>query len=156
MGSVMRIQPLYMPTIGFNDRDNRQASSSERISDWIDAAIVWAGCPGPIGREIARQLRNRPRPPDSIWGDDPERIHLARLVCRLAHENLWWPNDHFIPEDPARVAFFEHEDGLDLTAMVIDLEQALGTRFSDQEVLSWLDMTLGDVIDWLRNHPQAS
>jgi len=151
----MNYRPLYMPSFGSKYR-NKTLPSTEHASDWIDAVVTWAGGRSSKAREIAHQLEMRPHPPDSVWGNDPERLKIAHLVCRLAQEYFWWPNDHFIPEDPASVAFYEHVDGMDFTGLVIGLEDELSTSFIDEEALAWLDMSLGEVVDWLLGRVSAN
>jgi acyl carrier protein len=150
-GSESDYQPLSMPTFSREARAGEVDDPWDSIIRGFNSALVWAGARQPIAADIKRQLVARPRPPDSVWGDAPERIRIARIVCRAAKDAMWWPNDHFIPDDRVNVAFYEHVDGLDTGFLVLEIEKRLSIRVSDEEAIAWFDGTLGDVVDWLMN-----
>jgi len=51
---------------------------------------------------------------------------------------IGWPNDRFLPSDPAATLLWAHEDGLDDTAAIMAIEAEWGIRIGDEEVVEWL------------------
>ena len=62
---------------------------------------------------------------------------------------MGWPNAYFIPDDPASIVFWAHEDGLDVESAVMEIEEHLGIIITDAEVNAWFSQTLGEVVEFL-------
>lgn len=122
------------------------------VLGWTIAGMMWVERTRPIVKKIEGQLKARPKPDNAIWGDNAAKVALAHSVCKIAAEEMGWPNDHFVPDDPAGVVFWAHEDGLDVESAVLEIEQGLGIRLKDAEVEAWFYQTLGEVIEslWVR------
>lgn len=106
----------------------------------------------PIVQDIERQLLDRPDT-SGLWGPDPRRQKASAALRRLIMEELGWPNDRFIPEDPPGVVFWAHRDGLDGVTALTRLEREFGVQFPDEE---WERLcrhgTLGELVDSLIKH----
>lgn len=154
----MGLEPLSVPEL---DRIDAEITGAERfwkhlpILGWGIAGAKWDARTNPIAEKVERQLRERSAPPDAIWGDDPERVAVARCVCRVAQAEMGWPNDRFIPGDPVDVVFWAHNDGLDFDVAVLEIADHLGTEISIEESRAWFGLTLGDVVSWLLERKPA-
>ena len=123
------------------------------ILGWTLANIMWGERTRPIVNKIERQLESRSQPDSGLWGASETKIALAQFVCKVAAEEMGWPNAYFIPDDPAGVVFWAHDDGLDVESAVIEIERHLGIELEDRDVISWFNMTLGEVVEllWVRH-----
>ena len=122
---------------------------------WTLAKIMWGERTYPIVKKIKCQLKSRCEPEGALWGANAAKIELARFVCRVAAEEMGWPNDYFIPDDPASIVFWAHEDGLDVTFAVMEIEHHLDIKLENAEVEAWFDQTLGEVVEFLWVRQQA-
>jgi hypothetical protein len=136
--------PLYMPDTTKTDRE--WAWTRVPIFGWQIADLMWLHRMKPIVKSIETQLLGRSRPSDSIWGTDDLRIHIARVVCKAAMEEMGWPNDHFIPMDPGSVVFWAHEDGLDAEMACLEIRDQLNISLDGKVVNDWIGLSLGDVV----------
>ena len=149
---VMMLQPLEAKEIPDIDAS---ATKAERlwkhlpVLGWIVGARMWSERTRPIRKKIEDQLKARPKPDNAIWADNAAKLALAHSVCKIAAEEMGWLNDHFIPDDPAGVVFWAHEDGLDVECAVLEIEQCLGIKLEDAEVEAWFYQILGEVIEFL-------
>ena len=88
-------KPLMCPP-GFLETEQ---SPAERfwwrvpILGWQIAAILQKRRVAPFHEKLRTQLAVRDAPPDSAWGDDPEKLRLARLICDVVREQFDWPNE---------------------------------------------------------------
>jgi len=152
------IQPLEAHEIADIDTS---ATKAERfwnhipLLGWTLANVMWGERTGPIVKKIERQLKSRSELESALWGVSAAKIALARFVCKVAAEEMGWPNDYFIPDDPAGVVFWAHEDGLDVEAAVMEIEEHLDIKLEDAEVEAWFNQTLGEVVDFLWQRQQA-
>ena len=146
---------------------NTSATKAERfwrripVLGWGIANILWAERTRPIVEKIERQLKSRPEPDSSLWGVDAAKVTLAHSVCRIVADEMSWPNARFVPDDPADVLLWAHQDGLDVEAAIMELEHYLGIKLEEAEVEAWFSRTWGEVIEflWIRQqalHPQAN
>ena len=152
------IQPLEAKEIADIDSSATKAEQFWRcipILGWIIASTMWGERTRHIVRKIESQLKARFEPDSALWGNSSAKIALARFVCKIAAEEMGWPNDYFIPDDPAGVVFWAHEDGLDVESAVMEIEEHLGIQLEDTEVEAWFHQTLGDVIEFLWVRQQA-
>ncbi len=101
----------------------------------------------PVVEQIERELLRRHPPELSVWGEDIDRALFAQSVCELAMLEMGWPNDHFVPADPAAVVFWNHRDNLDFDATIKDLEFNLGVSLGASDLSKWFDSSLGEVVD---------
>ena len=148
-------QPLEAKEIADIDSSATKAESLWKrvpILGWTIADMMWVERTRPIVNKIEDQLKARPKPDNAIWGDNAAKVALAHFVCKIAAEEMGWPNDHLIPDDPAGVVFWAHEDGLDVESAVLEIEQRLSIKLEDAEVEAWFCQTLGEVIEslWVR------
>jgi hypothetical protein len=103
----------------------------------------------PVVMKIERELRNR-RPPDlDVWGESVEKALFAQSICELTMLEMGWPNDHFLPSDPAAIVFWNHRDGLDFATTIKDIESNLGIDIDSHDIEQWFDKPFGDVVDAL-------
>lgn len=146
------LQPLEAKEIAAIDSS---ATTAERlwkyipILGWIIGSVMWSKRTRPIVKKIEGQLKARPEPDDALWGGNAAKINLARSVCKIAAEEMGWPNDYFIPDDPAGVVFWAHEDGLDVESAVLEIEQCMEIKLEVAEVEAWFYQTLGEVVEFL-------
>jgi hypothetical protein len=103
----------------------------------------------PLVQDIERQLLER-TDTSGLWGPGPRRQKASASLCTLIMEELGWPNDRFMPEDPSGVAFWAHRDGLDGVTALMRLEREFEVHFPDEE---WERLcrhgTLGELVDRL-------
>ena len=80
----------------------------------------------PIVDQIASQLRSRP-PMWKLWGMPPDRLVYAKQISHIVANEIGWPNDHFIPEDPFEIVFFAPlDDGGAVLEILVKLGKLLG------------------------------
>jgi acyl carrier protein len=122
------------------------------IIGWTVAAALEKARFRPMVRTIDQQLRERPDTSEQ-WGSDPRRQEISATVRSLIAEELGWPNDHFIPDDPFGIAFWGHQDGLDDVSAAMRIEKQFGFRLPDSEwERFWCHGTLGEFVDRLIAH----
>ncbi len=126
------------------------------ILGWAFAQFLWNERTRPIVKNIKHQLQSRAKPEPLVWGENAERVSLAQYVCAVAKKEMGWPNDYFIPNDPAGIVFWAHDDGLDVEAAVTDIEKHLGIKLNNDEVEAWFSQTLGEVVAFLWRHQHTS
>ena len=149
------LQPLEAKEIADIDSSATQAERLWKrvpVLGWVIAGMMWSKRTHPIVKKIEGQLKARPQPDTAIWGNNAAKVVLAHSVCKVVAEEMGWPNSYFIPDDPAGVVFWAHEDGLDVESAVLEIEQCLEIRLEDAEVEAWFSQTLGEVIEslWVR------
>jgi hypothetical protein len=74
---------------------------------------------------LEKQLSSRFFFPSECW----HQFNIEQVVpiLILIEENFWWPNHHFIPEDPLKFVFFESRfHGYSLTEFRSDMRYKLG------------------------------
>ena len=153
------IQPLEAQEIAHIDSSVTKAERFWRhipILGWMIASRMWGDRTRPIVKKIECQLKSRSEPESGLWGESAAKIALARFVCHVAAEEMGWPNDHFIPEDPAGIVFWAHDDGLDVTFAVTKIEDHLGIKLEDAAVEAWFHQTLGEVVEFVWVRQQAA
>lgn len=122
----------------------------------VIAARQWSEHYAPTIARIGDALRARPQPPDELWGESPARLRLARWLCATIAARIHWPNDHFIPDDPCSVLFWAHVDGMDETRLLNAIEAGLSVKFGRGEIETWMNLTLGELVDVLLRGKVAS
>ena len=119
------------------------------IIGWTFAAALEQARFRPMVRTIEQQLRERPDTSEH-WGADPRRQEIAAAVRSLIAEELGWPNDHFIPEDPFGIAFWGHQQGCEDVQTIMRIEEHFSFRFPDSEwERFWRHGTLGEFVERL-------
>lgn len=103
----------------------------------------------PLVKSIEAQLKSRADFPESAWGGDAVRVEFARVLTKAIRNNLGWPNDHFHPSDPLRIACWAHQDACDSTDLLSELEQHLKIRLSEEDCDRLNEMNLGEAVDYL-------
>lgn len=86
-------------------------------------------------KEVARQLAIRDKFPSEAWdyqGIDPAKaeIILAKLPVQFD-----WPNHHFLPSDPLRLAMEEGVNEYGLEEFVLDIRDEFGSTVTREEVV---------------------
>ena len=119
------------------------------IIGWFISAILEDIRFRPMVKHIEKQLKSRPNFPESAWGSDAHRINNAKFLCNAAQNCFGWPNDHFLPSDPVRIVCWAHEDALDNTFFVEDLERHMNIKISDNEAELLWTKTLGEALNYL-------
>ena len=103
---------------------------------------------------IEEQLLARGPSDPSRWGDDPLRVRIGQLACKLIQKEYDWPSDNFLPDDPLDVVLRFPWDDLEWvkTAMRLSTELSIGTH--DAMRIAREATTLGDMVDMLAAHVQ--
>ncbi|HET6879322.1 MAG TPA: hypothetical protein VFI31_04175 [Pirellulales bacterium] len=120
------------------------------ILGWIVAAEIARERLRPTRKHLAEQLIARPDDVDMAWMGTDRRVHVGRLIRRLIHAALDWPNDRFIPEDAIDTVFFD-DDG-EFHDVVQDAMEELGLpadSLPDSEIERLSKLTLGALVDRL-------
>jgi hypothetical protein len=106
----------------------------------------------PVVVHVREQLLARPECLH-LWGSDPRRIELAGVLCRALARAKYWPNDHFIPDDPMELAFFEIS-GVDAHAEVVEVGMELTKKTGNKidwnklgSIAKLRPLTLGHLLD---------
>jgi|GEM_PF-6672830 hypothetical protein len=105
---------------------------------------------------LETELRRRHRADLDVWSDVTEEALFAQSICELAMLEMSWPNDHFYPDDPAIVVFWNHRDSLDFATTIKDIEVNFEIELSDQEIERWQSQSLGEVIKDIWNNQRAT
>ncbi len=146
----MEIAPLFAPGLDELEagvgRLERVARSFPILGWWV-AWNAWQRRTAPIVSDVSAQLSARSPTDPEVWGPDPRRQELAFWLCVVAKQEMAWPNDHFIPTDPARIIFWSHEDGLDFDCALLEIHHRFGLKIPRGEANSWFRGTFGDVVD---------
>ena len=98
---------------------------------------------------FCRDQKNPRRRVPSAWGADERRLQFARWLCKATKDEIGWPNDHFHPDDPVRLAFWAYDDGLDIDFLLMAIEEEIGGKVTDADCAKLERMTLGVSVDFL-------
>jgi len=131
----MVVEPLHWP-----EHIRLRTPLIERVL-WFIPVIGWIGANSlecrrmrPIVEFIEAQLEARTNATIEMWGTDSRTLEIAKVLCSALREEIGWPSDHFIPDDPAEIAFWDHYDGLDCVEAIMSIEEHLGVKISDAEI----------------------
>lgn len=119
------------------------------IVGWSVGSLLYDHRVRPFVNQIRTQLRSRSAFPADAWGDEEARLKFARSLCATIKEEIGWPNDHFHPDDPVRLACWGYRDGLDTNFLQMEIEEKIGTQLTDAECETLTNMTLGAAVDCL-------
>ena len=103
---------------------------------------------------IEEQLLARGPSDPSRWGDDPLRVRIGQLACKLIQKEYDWPSDHFLPDDPLDVVFHIPWDFRDWVEVAEELSFELRIDGDDVMSMAIEAATLGDMVDMLVAHVQ--
>jgi hypothetical protein len=99
---------------------------------------------------------------DDVWGPEPKHRALAKEISQVIHEEIDWPNAHFIPEDPFSLVMFNvycdgcNMDGCEIECIAFCIAFLTGVDYYDQKVwAAFWEMKFGEVIDALVQDPAA-
>ena len=112
------------------------------VLGWIAFAVARRIRNKRMMNALDRQLLSRPFRPQ-VWGMDPRRRQLARLLCEVIAEELTWPAPYFVPADPLDVLFGRPCNG----AEVVGLFDGIQERFHFDIRKADSVHTLGDLVD---------
>jgi hypothetical protein len=127
-------------------------SRAERILIWIPL-IGWPFCGAlqeerfrPIIAEIEGQLLARPET-DQYWETCAGFEDLSRRLRGLIATEFHWPNDHFLPDDPFEIVFWDHGVSMDGIWTIQCIEEEFGIEISADDLMPlWQGGTLGDFV----------
>jgi len=133
---------------------------------FLPAALlgIWRGVTrksSPMRIDIERQLLERSvcpcgtAEPDNASEGSVARADLFRRVSLLVQEELSWPNACFIPDDRLSLLMVPGLDGLDPVHCRYRIEDELGIRFSEDDMLLCRTMTLGEFIVFVSEHVEV-
>jgi len=106
-------RPLSWPQIEWMCPSSRERMWSRiPLLGWFISGRLYVKRVSPVVQEIKTQLEARPIFPSTEWGSNPRRLEMARGIRRIIRDQMGWPNDHFIPDDPMDIVCWAHEDGL--------------------------------------------
>lgn len=117
------------------------------VVGWIWADLRWKSRANPIVREIHALLANRSTVTVSIFGDDPSLRETAATMANIAAQEIGWPNDRFLPDDPLATVLWAHEDGLDDMAAIQSIEEEFGIVLPMDWIESEWSGTWGDFVN---------
>jgi len=103
---------------------------------------------------IEEQLLARGPSDPSRWGDDPLRVRIGQLACKLIREEYDWPSDHFLPDDPLDVVFLVPWEDMQWVEMAMGLTIDLNIDADDAIRIAREATTLGDMVDTMIAHHQ--
>ncbi len=116
---------------------------------WWIAQSMWNDRARPVEQKLCMQLISRPKPNPAVWGNNPRRVEIGQYVCKIAKQEMGWPNDHFIPDDAFEIVFWSHYDAFDIDEAIFNIEDHLNIKIQNQDVQKWVGKTLGEVVDYL-------
>ena len=89
----------------------------------------------------------------ALWGDNPERLKIAREVAHIIAQICEWKTEAFIPEDPCKFLLYPLYDGLEVAEALVDLEDQynIPTSFTDN---IWT-CTFGELVDYIVANPPS-
>ena len=84
----------------------------ERVSRWITRKGVLRLYVPPLHghASIRRQMEARTGFPEETWLKFPRPLAEVLPVLNLMREDLDWPNDHFLPDDPLPLLMLNNDD----------------------------------------------
>jgi hypothetical protein len=145
------MMPLLPPLRSFGDRTDETEAEKfwKRIPflGWIVGSILWTNKTQWVPRRIKQQLLDRPKPDASVWGTAGLRIETAQFICKTAFQDMGWPNDHFVPNDPANILLWAFDDFYGTALLVSEIEEHFGIELKAADVEKWSDGTLETMVD---------
>lgn len=97
---------------------------------------------------IAEQLKHRSEVSRDSWKPFcPKEQTIARVIARIAKEEIGWPNTYFIPDDPFEILLWDAGEDLLTTSAVERIESDIGLEGMDDD--QWKELasqTFGEVV----------
>jgi hypothetical protein len=140
------------------DRIDQEATKPEwvwrrvPIVGWMISTILWELRNRPLFDDYCSVLNDRQKIDLGIWGS--ERCQeIASSLCRAAKSEIGWPNDHFIPSDPIRIALWSFHDGLDAEEAIMRVGDDLQLDIKWKELIPIWNSELSHLVDYIATLP---
>jgi len=94
--------------------------------------LNWRRFIRPIAGQLNAQIMLRPSVWD-LWRSTGTPVEFVQLLSKEVADEMEWPNNHFIPDDPLEIVMFQHSggDGGELVQILFSLERRAGVRLND-------------------------
>ena len=104
-------------------------------------------------REILKQLNDRGAVPLSVWGDDPRRLQIAKVLEKVAQEHIWGSDVYFFPEDSFDIVYNLTIGDLCEVEAIMELEEIFKQKFTDEflgllykaDMCEAIDLFIGEI-----------
>jgi hypothetical protein len=97
---------------------------------------------------IAEQLKHRSEVSRDSWKPFCTKEQtIARVIARIAKEEIGWPNTYFIPDDPFEILLWDAGEDLLTTSALERIESDIGLEGMDDD--QWKELasqTFGEVV----------
>jgi acyl carrier protein len=102
-------------------------------------------------RGIITQLKQREASCLAFWSENKQRREAFEAISKIIQRDFGYPNNYFIPEDPFEILFWfwDDFDGMAAVEASMNLEDKFGISLSEQDFVKMLNMTLGEVVDFI-------
>lgn len=107
-------RPLNWPDIWIN----------QSLWGELSVGLPLVGLDKRVLRILHRQLSIRPSEALALWKNDPALMECRDRVSSLLQEYFYWPNNHFIPDDPCEILFWDPSSELRLAEAITVLTDA--------------------------------
>ena len=84
-----------------------------------------------------------------MWETSPQTKKVAKLVRKIILETYPWRSDLFIPNDPFSIVFLMPWDDLEISEVIMELEEKLVIHITDEEMEKTIPKTLGAFVDFI-------
>ena len=107
----------------------------------------------PIVREYKRILKERDEVEAlALW--PTEDLAIVEKLMEILKDEMGWKHPRFIPDDPCYVAFWSHEDALDVVDATMGIEKEWKIEFSEYDEEITKDFTLMQLITLIKQKSQ--
>ena len=155
MESSTTIQPLRYPEPWPEPSPWEEKSKRLPLIGWQVSALISVSRLRSIEYELERQFATRdPQPPD-YWQDETRRQN-AEMIIDACIEAIAWPHRHFIPNDNFGVMISIRTGDLCEMDAMFRIEKGLGRRLRNEEWRHLVDLSLGEVVEYLSKQQLAA
>lgn len=88
---------------------------------------------GVVHRRLSQQLRARTEDCWACWDATGIPLEFVVSISTIIMNNMGWPNNFYIPQDPVKLLLLSSFAQLDINATLIDLEESLGVDLFDDD-----------------------